>query len=179
MSKQSTPAIPEPSRRAILTAGPAAAATALAGGTVANAVALAIPRTAEVDPIFAILAEHRAATNAYVEASLISGDLADHTPEWEAANAVTQASIERQHASVYAVLTSQPTTLAGVVALLAQVGQGQFLEATEEAEDSRGFETVLTTWGHGDGDDNFTIASKGFLRRIAATTRGIIERGQA
>jgi hypothetical protein len=92
---------------------------------------------------------------------------------------VTQASIERQHASVYAVLTSQPTTLAGVVALLAQVGQGQFLEATEEAEDSRGFETVLTTWGHGNGDNKFTIASKGFQRRIAATTRGIIERWQS
>jgi hypothetical protein len=63
--------------------------------------------------------------------------------------------------------------------LLAQVGQGQFLDATEEAEDSRDFETVLTTWGHGNSDNKFTIASKGFLRRIAATTRNIIERGQA
>jgi hypothetical protein len=168
-----------PSRRALLAGAPAAAAAALAGGTVANAVAIGMAKAAEVDPIFAILGEHRAATKAYVEASLISGNLVDYTPEWEAAYAVTKTAIKRDHAAIYAVLTSQPTSLAGVVALLAQVGEGQFLEATEEAEDSRGFETVLTTWGHGDGDNKFTIASKGFLRRIAATARGIIERGQA
>jgi hypothetical protein len=114
-----------------------------------------------------------------IAAAEISGNLVDYTPEWNAAWAVTQAAIKRQHAAVYAVLTSQPTTLAGAVALLAQVGAGQFLEATEEAEDSRGFETVLTTWGHGDGDNKLTIASKGFLRRIAATTRDIIGRVQA
>jgi hypothetical protein len=125
------------------------------------------------DPIFAVLAEHKAATNAYIAASRISGNLADGTPEWVAADEVTRAAIDRDHIATYAVLTAQPTTLAGAVALLEHVGQGQFLEHTEEAEGDEGFETVLSTWAHGDDDNKFTIASKGFVRRLGATMRSL------
>jgi hypothetical protein len=46
---------PKASRRAILTAAPAAAAAALAGGAVANPVAIGVAKAGEVDPIFAVI----------------------------------------------------------------------------------------------------------------------------
>jgi hypothetical protein len=128
------------------------------------------------DPIFAVIAEHTAAMKTYIAASTISSYLEDGTPEWIAAYAVTRAAIERDHIATQAVLIVQPTTLAGVAALLEHVGQGQFLDATEEPEDSDSFETVLTTWVHGtDRNNDLTIASKGFLRRLGATMRSLIE----
>jgi hypothetical protein len=52
-------------RRALLAGAPAAAAAALAGGTVANAVAIASVKAAEADPIFAVIDLHRRAWRAY------------------------------------------------------------------------------------------------------------------
>jgi hypothetical protein len=51
---------PKASRRAILTAAPAAAAAAVARGAIAN-VALGAAKAGEVDPIFAVIERHRAA----------------------------------------------------------------------------------------------------------------------
>jgi hypothetical protein len=48
-------------RRAVLAGAPAVAAGALAAGTAANAVAVAMARATEVDPIFAVIERHRAA----------------------------------------------------------------------------------------------------------------------
>jgi hypothetical protein len=69
---------------------------------------------------------------AYLSAADVSGRLEDYTPEWNAAWAVTQAAIKREHAALLAVLTTQPTTIAGAVALLDHVGQDQFLGEAEE-----------------------------------------------
>jgi hypothetical protein len=113
---------PKASRRAILTAAPVAAA-ALAGGTVGFGIA----KAGEVDPIFAVLGEHRTAVKAYLSASDIDGRLASDTPEWNVAHAVTQEAIKREYAAFTAVLTTDPTTLAGGVALLDHVGQDHFL----------------------------------------------------
>jgi hypothetical protein len=55
--------------------------------------------TDNADPIFAVLAEHRAAMKAYLAASAVSGALADGTPEWETANKVTQAAIRPIHSA--------------------------------------------------------------------------------
>jgi hypothetical protein len=85
---------------------------------------------------------------------------------------MTQAEIKREHAALLAVLTTQPTTIAGAVALLEHVGQGQFLDGTEEAENDDGFETVLSTWSHGNGE--LTTISKGFPGRLAATMRRLM-----
>jgi hypothetical protein len=49
-------------RRAVLAAAPAVAAGALAAGTAVNAVAVATTRATEVDPIFAVIERHRAAS---------------------------------------------------------------------------------------------------------------------
>jgi hypothetical protein len=160
-------------RRAVLAAAPAAAAGTLAAGTAVNAVAIAMTRATEVDPIFAVLTEHRAAMKAYLPASELSGRLEDDTPEWNAAWAVTQATIGREHASLHAVLTTDPTTLAGAMALLEHVGGDNFLgEAPEEYGTS-----LLAAQAPGEG--LLAKAADQFPGRLAAVLRNIIERGQA
>jgi hypothetical protein len=161
------------SRRAVLAAAPAVAAGTLAAGTAVNAVAVAMTRATEVDPIFAVLAEHRAAMKAYLPASELSGRLEDDTPEWNAAWAVTQAAIEREHASLHAVLTTDPTTLAGAVALLEHVGGDNFLgEAPEDYGTS-----LLAAQAPGEGP--LAEAADRFPARLAVALRNIIKRGQA
>jgi hypothetical protein len=50
-----------PSRRALLAGAPAAAAAALAGGTVANAIAIGMAGASNGDPVFAVIERHREA----------------------------------------------------------------------------------------------------------------------
>jgi hypothetical protein len=145
-----------------------------AAGVAALPVGAAAIALAGADPIFALLAEHQATMKVYFAAAAISGNLSYDSPEWKAAEAVTQSAIEREHAAIHALFTAQPTTLAGVAALLAHVGQGQFLDATEEAEDTGDFETVLSTWAQALSDHKLAIASKGFLRRVAATMHSLL-----
>lgn len=92
-----------PTRRALLAGTPAAAAAALAAGTAVSGLAIARATPSEPDPIFAAIAEHRAAVKAYIAASQISANLENHTPDWNAAEAVTQAAIKRDHAAAYAI----------------------------------------------------------------------------
>jgi hypothetical protein len=125
--------------------------------------------TDDADPIFSVLAEHRAAMKAYLAASAVSGALVDGTPEWETADKLTQATIKREHAAVYAVLTGQPTTVAGVIALLEHVGQNQFLGEAPEGKDAFD-ETVLSIWMRADGS-RFKKAAQALPRRLAATMR--------
>jgi hypothetical protein len=138
----------------------------------AAVAALPIAAAAMADPIFAVLAEHREAMKAYLTASEVSGRLVDDTPEWNAAWAVTQAAIKREHAALLAVLTTQPTTIAGAVRLLDHVGQDQFLGEAEEDLDEP--ETILTVWtGTVDGENEFATATRHFPRRLAATMRNL------
>jgi hypothetical protein len=135
------------------------------------AEALETITSAATDPIFAVLAENRAAMKAYLAASAISGNLADGTPEWETANTVTQAAIKREHAAMYAVLTGQPSTVAGVIALLEHVGEDQFLGEAPEGKGKDIFdETVLSVWMDAD-DSPFKTAAQELPLRIAATVR--------
>jgi hypothetical protein len=57
---------PIPSRRALLAGAPVAAAAALAGGTIANAVAISMAKAGEVDPVFAAIECERAAYADYL-----------------------------------------------------------------------------------------------------------------
>jgi hypothetical protein len=50
-----------------------------------------------------VRAEHRAAVKAYHAASEIDGNLETGTPEWDAANAVTQAATKRERATIEAL----------------------------------------------------------------------------
>jgi hypothetical protein len=160
------------SRRALLAGAPVVAAAVLAGGT----VALGIARTDEVDPIFAVIAEHQAALEAYLAASAIDGGLVDRTPEWIVARAVTEAAAPRREIAHEAVFTTNPTTLAGVAALLEHVAQPEFLKEDEEYPDDR--QTILSTLSEC-VDREWKRTGQDFPLRLAAALRNIIERGQA
>jgi hypothetical protein len=72
------------------------------------------------------------------------------------------------------VLTVQPTTIAGVAALLEHVGQEEFLGMSSRGANDE-YETVLTTWiAIGDGDERKQIAQE-FPLRLAATLKRLIE----
>jgi hypothetical protein len=119
------------------------------------------------DPIYEVLAEHRATVEAYLAASSKDGELEDGTPEWQEASAVTQAAIKREREAALAVLTTDPTTIAGVIALLDHVGQDQFLGSAER-DDSR--QTALLAWGR---HPELNRPAKRFLTRVSAVMLGL------
>jgi hypothetical protein len=125
--------------------GPAAETTLGGLGT-------AVAGQSDSAPIFAVLAEHRSACVAYSQASMKSGSLADHTPEWEIAQPITERMGKRMSNAHHEVLTRQPTTLAGVAALLDHVGQPDFLDETVEEykdhEDYEDFRLNVLTGAH-------------------------------
>ena len=170
---------PKASRRAILTAAPAAAAAAALAGTT---VALAIPRTADVDPIFAAIDRHREAVRVHEEATARFRELAeddsrdpDEAPKawlsrtrgtprdvaykaWCAAGDVVGETTTR-------LLDTPPMTLAGAVAALEW--WAEFVEVTVEADDEHDYDFLDT--------DVHSV----FVANIAGALRNIIERGQA
>jgi hypothetical protein len=143
---------------------------------VAAVAALPVAAPAMADPIFAVLAEHREAMKAYLSAADASGRLEDHTLEGKAARAVTEAAVKREHAAQFAVLTAQPTTIAGVVALLDHVGQDGFLGEAPEGEGPDVFdETILSGWAHATEDySHFKLAAQQLPGRLAVTMRSLI-----
>jgi hypothetical protein len=166
------------SRRALLASAPAAAAAVLAGGT----VAFAIPRTGEVDPIFAVIAEHCAAIDAHCRAVCIVSEMMDFGPDkdprYDAAKDVSDMAHDRMSDAMWGVLTEQPTTVAGVAALLAHVGRDEWLDNSEPGYDDQK-ETLLSTFIHEDFSHEFKRAAQDFPVRLAATMRSIIAREQA
>jgi hypothetical protein len=80
------------------------------------------------DPIFKKVEAHRAAVHSWQSASRISADLekADD-PGYEAAERLTSKESKREMKALRALLRCQPTTLAGVIALLDHLGQPQLL----------------------------------------------------
>lgn len=141
------------SRRRFLAVLSAGAASAVAPAALAAPL---MPVTAsEVDPIFAVIAEHRAVFRAWMDA-LQAED-----------RAAESAGIRGEDAAIRIVLTAQPTTIEGVAALLHHVGQHECLGMDSEYEEDR--ETVLTTWNNLE-DERKRIAQD-FPLRLAATVR--------
>jgi hypothetical protein len=129
------------------------------------------------DPIFAVIAEHQAALKASIAANCVRGHLIDGTQEWKIAQSVARPAQRREADAHAAVLETDPTTLAGVVALLEHVGQPEFLEEHEDYPDSR--ETLLSAmneclnpWKRRGQD--FPLRVAGALRLMAGTV--IIQR---
>ena len=159
---------PKASRRAILTAAPAAAAAVLAGVATVNGLAAGLATPSSADPIFAVIAEHVAATKAYVASCHADTATTD------------DALMERSEDAWLAVVTTQPTTVPGVAALLAHVGRSEFLGEEENRSGDPETETVLSSWINGaDPKREFSIAARTFESRLSEALRGIIERGRA
>jgi hypothetical protein len=164
------------SRRTVLAGVPAAAAAALAVGAAVNGLATAVAASSAPDPIFAVIAEHKAAGAARTAALLVtfglSGCLHPNEPEDSPANIAADEAhdeaFDREFAALDELLTTIPTTIAGVAALLAHYaashyypdGHGQSLLSF--ACENQGIE-------RGDVDDQ--------MLAIAAVLRGLADRG--
>jgi hypothetical protein len=151
-------------RRAVLAGVPLAAATL----TPAVAAALSGLATsgADPDPIFAAIAEHRAACRAWQEASRKDGAEGRYNKVTEDAS---NGAMAHEGEVLTVLLACQPTTLAGVAALLEHLNQPEFLI---EYEKNQTGETVLSgAFGCNDGNP------LQFPGSLAATVRSLIGAG--
>jgi hypothetical protein len=157
-----------PSRRGFLAVLSAGAASAVAPAALAAPLApvtetalsglpLAAAASSEVDPIFALIAEHSAA---YAEMAAISGaaDLKGRDRD-EASEAVMGHSDE----VLLRLLTTPPVTLAGVAAIL------QYL-ARREWDDPENYNILC---GAVQGSAALADAADGFFGNLAATVRAM------
>jgi hypothetical protein len=147
--------IPITSRRAVL-AGIAAAATPIAPALATTLGGL--PAQATIDPIFAVIAEHRAAQEAVTAAF-------DREDREEDEDEVTEAAQARQMDAQFALFTTAPTTIDGAAALLAYLGT----DAGDYNDE--------TIWAYAAdfGDEELVMAVKVFPLQLAATLRTMIE----
>jgi hypothetical protein len=168
-----------PSRRGFLAVAAAGAASAVAPAalatplapvteTVPSSLLPAAAASSEVDPIFAVIAEHRAIMRAWMDAFTME-DMAEHgTPERKAAEDLIDELCHRESDMIRVVLTTQPTTIAGIAALLNHVGQDEFLGMQSLNGDIP--RTILTEWNDQEEDGRRQIA-QAFPLRLAATVR--------
>jgi hypothetical protein len=153
---------PKASRRALLRAAPAAAA-ALAAGTTVNGLAAGLATPSSNDPIFAAIAVHRAAIDAYHDACH------NHAAEDE-----TSELSDVETDALADLLDCRPTTLLGIAALLEHLAQPQWGDVAPDPELD---ETVLSGTSNLGGE--IKVAALKLPGILAETMRGIIERGQA
>jgi hypothetical protein len=197
MSKQSTsavPAVPQASRRALLM-GFAAAATPVAP---ALANALSEPAPAAADPIFALIeAYDRAASQemvSYRERDSLEEALPEEqrtwsihfgcgderrwppegctdAPEWLNAELAIGEASDRMSDHMLALLTTAPTTIDGVAALLERLEAAAF---PEERDDDRAdaLITVMSDWY----DERVVEAADKVHSMLAEALRNITER---
>jgi hypothetical protein len=143
-----------------------AAETALSGLPPAATTA------SEVDPIFAVIAEHRAHMRDWADAMDAEHE-AESDEEDKAATAAIDAASDAFESSIGVVLTAQPTTIAGVAALLEHVGQEEFLGMSSGGDERDHYETVLTTWVNTGREDPRKRIAQDFPIRLAATVRAM------
>jgi hypothetical protein len=164
------------SRRALLAGAPVAAAADLAGGTTVSGLAAGLATPSCIGPIFAVIAEHRTALEEYYWAVRVSGAMVSYgpnkDPNYDSADSETRDALRREQGALWDVLTIQPTTLAGAVALLAHVGLPEFLREEPGFEN----ETILSACTNSTG--KLKYAAQDFPARLAETMRGLIARGQ-
>ena len=117
----------------MLAGAPAAAAAALAGGTVADAVAIGMAKAAEIDPIFEAIERERAAYAAYCVFDEARSQIGEKPPKGR--HKAYQAwytrflEAEREHDKIYGAmcdarsdfLLTQPTSVAGLRAFIDRI----------------------------------------------------------
>jgi hypothetical protein len=135
----------------------AQAAAAIAGGALLGAT-LPLPESAGAaqpspDPIYALIERHRELSARYDAAVSVSAKLFDG-PEWEAAEEVTAAACTALLDFADSLVCSEPTTLAGVIALL------RYAAALQEWEIPRNLEVV-------DVDGELIDWSRAFFATVA------------
>jgi hypothetical protein len=84
-------------------------------------------KVANTDPILAAIERHRAAATAYRSASDVHSPMGPGEPGEIAAAEASNAAMGQHDEALLALLTCQPTTMAGLLAVLEHVGQPEFL----------------------------------------------------
>jgi hypothetical protein len=161
-----------PTRRALLVGAPAVAAGALAVAGIANTVAIGMSK-ADVDPVFALIEDHRAAVAEYNRAEAVSGAIVMGRDEWEAAWAVTCAAMDRSGDLLEALLRAEPATMAGAIALLNHLVQNEYL-GVDWGGDEDDRQTLLSTFNDSNCIERRRLAQD-FPGHFAAVLRNIIE----
>ncbi len=166
------------SRRAAVAGLSTVAAAGLTAATVASgsAIALSTPGVVTlpaVDPAFAAIAEHIAATAGYLKGCEEHTGCDDYSPEWEATKPAFDAAVDRYYASLRRLFEAEATSLAGVAALLDHLSRPHWLTpwTKREIEDNL-FETV---WSDplNSSDINEKLAALDFPKQLAASVRRI------
>jgi hypothetical protein len=157
-----------PSRRALLAGAPAVAAAALAGGTAANAVAIGMAKADEVDPIFAAIEAHRATVDLILAIEDRSNN-EDLDEVGEEIDDQMDAAIDTVIEADLVLLSTSPTTVAGVVAALEYAGS--------VCRHQR--EPTILQGANGWADVEIKKAARDFPALMGAALRNIIARGQA
>jgi hypothetical protein len=80
-----------------------------------------------VDPVFAAIERHKAACAEAWKLSDLWGDLRGNDPEYDAVGARHSVAFQMEKLAITAVLSCPPTTIAGVIAVLAHLGQMEWL----------------------------------------------------
>jgi hypothetical protein len=151
------------SRRTILAR--AAAAAALAGGVIANAVAIGTSRPTKADPVLAVIREHLEAQEE-LKAACDANDLEmDECPRKEAAQ-------RRAGGAELPLFTTRPTTLLGIAALLMYVTS----EAHEICREDDG-QTVIKYARGWKNDTELLAALKRFPQHVDDAFQAITEGG--
>jgi hypothetical protein len=119
------------------------------------------------DPIFAVIAKHKAACDAARIFSARWVDMSPSDPEYDVIKGLFDDAYEREREALVALLACQPTTVAGVAAVLEHAGQADWVFGDSD-------DTILT-----DASGCNTEGAKAFPTHLAAALRNIIERGEA
>jgi hypothetical protein len=167
MTKATELDTPIPSRRALLAGAPAAAAGALLAGTAVGAVVISMVKAGEVDPIFALIEKHKAACDA-AQVFCMRADMRSSDPNYDAAQTQFQEAYKVEREALVALLTCQPTTLAGVTAVLEHVGRLDWVFGDDSEH------IVLT-----DAHEREIEEAEAFPKHLAAALRDIVERRPA
>ena len=121
------------------------------------------------DPIFALIERHRGATRAFSAAVSNKAKVqAAHwpwsdAPERIAADAQHDAASDARHEAIEDLLSTQPTTIAGVAAVLDYVNEPSWGEEQDDKE------TILV-----EAFETSEEAALAFLPMIAATLRRLV-----
>jgi hypothetical protein len=153
------------SRRAFLAGAPAATALAVAGGAAVNAVVIGTTTPPKVDPVLAVIREHREAQEE-LQAACNANDLdMDECPRKAAAE-------RRARDAELPLFTTRPTTLLGISLLLMYVNS----EAHEVCRDEDG-QTVIEFARGWVNDTELLDAIARFPQHIDAAFRAITAGG--
>jgi hypothetical protein len=123
------------------------------------------------DPIFDVIAEHRAALWARWAALTVSGSLVAHDPRLEKADARTGAAWDREREALEELLACRPTTMGGLVNLIAYVGQPEDDDDDDRPPQS---ETIISG-----AFRSGRISAEQWTRRLSKDAERLLKRGRS